>query len=53
MEKNDRWNLSLVKDVHVVDKKVTRNARKVAIYIVRLFMDQSLFKEWPIKFDRD
>ena len=31
-----------MKDFHVVGKKLTRNAGKVAIYIVRFFMDQTL-----------
>ena len=31
-----------MKDFHVVGKKMTKNARKVAIYIVRFFMDQTL-----------
>ena len=39
---NNCWNLSLMKYFHVVSKKLTRNAGKVAIYIVRFFMDQTL-----------
>ena len=31
-----------MKDFHVVGKNMTRYARKVAIYIVRFFMDQTL-----------
>ena len=30
--KNDRLNLSLVKDIHVVAKKMTRSGLKMAIY---------------------
>ena len=29
---NDRLNLSFVKDIHVVAKKITRNGRKMAIF---------------------
>ena len=31
-----------MKDFHVLGKNMTRNAHKVAIYIVRFFMDQTL-----------
>ena len=29
---NDRWNLSFVKDIYVVAKKMTTNGRKMAIF---------------------
>ena len=29
---NDRWNLSFVKDTHVIGKKMTGKGRKTAIY---------------------
>ena len=37
---NDRWNLSFVKDIYVVAKKMTKYGQKTAIYeskIIRIF----------------
>ena len=39
---NDFCNLSFVKEFHSVGKKMTRNAPKVAIYIVKFFMNHIL-----------
>ena len=35
---NDRQNLSSVKDIYVVAKKMTRNGRKMAIFEIEMFI---------------
>ena len=34
---NDRWNLSFVKDIYVVAKKMTTNGRKMSIFETYIF----------------
>ena len=49
LSSHDRLNLSFVKDMHVVGKKMTRKGRKTAIYklqtlVISLYLKQIRFK---------
>ena len=44
---NDHQNLSFVKDVHVVGKKMTRNAGKIAKLIGCAFHFETEFSSFP------
>ena len=40
---NDRWNLSFVKDINVVGKKMSRNGHKMTISKSCIFFNQTDF----------